>query len=79
MAISIHPASRCLAETDGSLVAMSLGIRRLRIMAGLSRDELGTIAGVSGRTVENWENGRNQPTTAALMLMKNHFEEKVER
>lgn len=36
-------------------------IRAARIRLGLSRDELGRILGVSGRTVSYWESGRKLP------------------
>ena len=36
-------------------------IRAARVSLGLSRDELGRILGVSGRTVSYWESGRKLP------------------
>jgi len=36
-------------------------LREARIRLGLSRDELGRILGVSGRTVSYWESGRKLP------------------
>ena len=44
-------------------------IRSARERLGLSRDELGRILGVSGRTVSYWESGRKLPSperTASL-------------
>jgi transcriptional regulator with XRE-family HTH domain len=36
-------------------------IRSASIRLGLSRDELGRVLGVSGRTVSYWESGRKLP------------------
>ena len=40
---------------------MTNPIRDARIRLGLSRDGLGRILGVSGRTVSYWESGRKLP------------------
>lgn len=50
-------------------MASSSPIRTARERLGLSRDELGRILGVSGRTVSYWESGRKLPSperTASL-------------
>lgn len=40
---------------------MTSPIRDARIRLGMSRDELGRILGVSGRTVSYWESGGKLP------------------
>ena len=43
-------------------------LKRLRDKSGLTADEVGTLIGKSGKTVNAWENNRGQPD--ADMLMK---------
>ena len=47
---------------------MTIGenIRRIRLKAGLTQEEFGKIAGVSGMAVSQWENGRAVPRMGAV-------------
>lgn len=45
-------------------------IRSARIRLGLSRDELGRILGVSGRSVSYWESGRKLPNRSKAAALK---------
>ena len=41
-----------------------------RASAGLSQQEFAILLGVSHRTLQDWEQGRREPTGAARMLLK---------
>jgi putative transcriptional regulator len=41
-----------------------------RIQMGLSQVEFAELLGVSPRTLQDWEQGRREPTGAARMLLK---------
>ena len=43
---------------------------RARLKAGLSQTEFAALLGVSKRTLEQWEQGRREPSGAAKMLIK---------
>jgi putative transcriptional regulator len=43
---------------------------RVRIKSGLSQAEFAAALGVSKRTLEQWEQGRRQPSGAAYTLLK---------
>jgi len=45
-------------------------VKAIRERMGVSQDRFAMILGVSKRTVENWEQGRRQPTGAARSLLK---------
>lgn len=45
-------------------------VKAIRERMGVSQDKFAVILGVSKRTVENWEQGRRQPTGAARSLLK---------
>lgn len=45
-------------------------VKEIRERLGVSQDKFAMILGVSKRTVENWEQGRRQPTGAARALLK---------
>jgi len=45
-------------------------IQQTRKQMKLKTAEFGKLIGVSGRTVENWEQGRRKPSKSALMLIK---------
>ncbi len=45
-------------------------VKAIREKMGVSQDKFAVILGVSKRTVENWEQGRRQPTGAARSLLK---------
>jgi len=42
----------------------------VREKLGLSQQELAVLLGISRRTLENWEQGRREPTGAAKVLLK---------
>ena len=46
-------------------------VRLARQNAGLNTADFGALLGVSGRTVEGWEQGRRTPSGPALILIKN--------
>ena len=48
----------------GSLVA------QVRLKSGLSQTQFATALGVSKRTLEQWEQGRREPSGAAKQLLK---------
>ena len=41
-----------------------------RASSGLSQQEFAHLLGVSARTLQDWEQGRREPTGAARMLLK---------
>lgn len=43
---------------------------RARLNAGLSQSEFAALLGVSKRTLEQWEQGRREPSGAAKTLIK---------
>lgn len=45
-------------------------IRALRKRLGLNCAGFGALIGVSGRTVEDWEQGRKKPSKPAVLLMQ---------
>lgn len=50
------------ADGGGSRVRFSAkGLKTLRTKLGLSAAELGRLAGTSGQSIYNWENGKNAP------------------
>jgi putative transcriptional regulator len=44
-------------------------IQRIRRALGLNATDFGARLGVSGRTIEDWEQGRHSPRGAALLLL----------
>ncbi len=42
----------------------------VREKTGLSQNQFATLIGVSKRTLENWEQGRRQPTGPARALLR---------
>ena len=56
-------------------VEISTLIRTLRQRLGLSQRKFGEQLGVVFQTVNNWENGRTQPTRMALMVIRRQLEE----
>ncbi len=55
---------------EGKKISYALGIKTLRKKLGLNTKNFGAKVGVSGRTVEGWEQGRREPSRANLMLMR---------
>lgn len=45
-------------------------IVRARLKSGLSQSEFAAVLGVSKRTLEQWEQGRRQPSGAARTLIR---------
>lgn len=45
-------------------------VARVRERLGLSQQELAELLGISRRTLENWEQGRREPTGAAKVLLR---------
>ena len=45
-------------------------IRHLRRSLGLNASDFGTLVGVSGRTIEDWEQGRRKPSGPARKIME---------
>lgn len=45
-------------------------IVRARLKSGLSQSEFAAVLGVSKRTLEQWEQGRRQPSGAARILIR---------
>lgn len=41
-----------------------------RALVGLSQQEFATLLGVSARTLQDWEQGRREPTGAAKTLLR---------
>ncbi len=54
-------------------MSVSENIKRLREAYNLSQDELGKIAGVSGKAVSKWENGLSDPRMGAVEKMAAYF------
>lgn len=50
-------------------------VRNARKRTGLNAREFGSLIGVSGRTVEGWEQGRRKPGKPALLLIKKIMED----
>ena len=45
-------------------------VKSIRDSMGMSQDRFAALLGVSKRTVENWEQGRRQPTGPARSLLQ---------
>ena len=52
-------------------------IRRLRLLAGVTQEELARKIGVSFATVNRWENGHRRPSPAARRLLRAFFDKHV--
>lgn len=52
-------------------------IKRLREAHGMTQDEIGAIAGVSGKAVSTWEQGKKEPRMGALSRIAQHFNVRV--
>ncbi len=59
---------------DNELQDYAPGLQKCRQALGLNCEELGEKLGVSGRTIENWEQGRRMISTPALKLLAALFE-----
>ena len=54
-------------------MSIAENIRRVRNSNGLTQEEFGKIAGVSGMAVSQWENGRAVPRMGAVQALADHF------
>lgn len=54
-------------------MSISDNIKRLRDTYGLTQEELGEIAGVSGKAVSKWESGAGAPRMGAIQKIADHF------
>ncbi len=50
--------------------ARRLDVARVRLKSGLSQAEFAAALGVSKRTLEQWEQGRREPSGAARTLLR---------
>lgn len=53
-------------------------IKRIRLENGLTPSQLGDKIGISGRTVESWQSGRNIPNKHTLIFIENLFGERID-
>jgi len=58
-----QPASRSFEFPDPE-------VKMIRERVGMSQETFALMLGVSKRTLENWEQGRRQPTGAARSLLR---------
>lgn len=69
-----HDASRygvpVFLDGWGNPMEYSRGIRRLRTMKRWNTARFGRACGVSGRTVEGWEQGRSPSVVALYHMMR---------
>lgn len=54
-------------------MSIAENIKRLREAHGLTQEELGEIAGVSGKAVSKWESGAADPRMGAVQRIADHF------
>lgn len=48
-------------------------LRKLRKIKNISQAELGSIIGVTGQTILNWENGIYEPSIEQLIKLSDYF------
>jgi len=53
-----------------STITTKTVVARVRIQSGLSQSKFAEILGVSKRTLEQWEQGRREPSGAAKTVIK---------
>lgn len=58
MKIILTTQAPAFADNDGNLVETRAAVRDLRQLCGVTAADFGAIIGVSGRTVNGWEQGR---------------------
>lgn len=54
-------------------MSISSNIKQIRERFGLTQDQLGEIAGASGKAVSTWENGKAVPRMGAIQKMADYF------
>jgi len=54
----------------GQAAVYATSVAGIRESLGLSQQELADLLGISRRTLENWEQGRREPTGAAKVLLR---------
>lgn len=54
-------------------MSISSNIKHIRERFGLTQDQLGEIAGASGKAVSTWENGKAVPRMGAIQKMADYF------
>jgi len=68
-----HPTSSyvipVILDDAGQVMDYGPGIQMIRKKLGLNTAGFGALIGVSGRTVEGWEQGARMPGKPELMLM----------
>ena len=68
-----HPTSSygipVILDDAGQVMDYGPGVKALRKKLGLNTSDFGSLIGVSGRTVEGWEQGKRMPGKPELMLM----------
>lgn len=52
-----------------SVTTYKIEVKKVRAKLCLNTSEFSKLLGVSGRTIENWEQGRTEPTGAAKTLL----------
>lgn len=70
---SVKQADRIISGQDNPGRVFSypdVEVRSIRAKTGLSQNQFASVIGVSKRTLENWEQGRRQPTGPAKALLK---------
>lgn len=66
-------------DDGGEVVPTAAALRMIRKdRLGISVDAFAELAGVSGRTVNGWEQGR-PPTPGALFVLKNQLNDRLDR
>jgi transcriptional regulator with XRE-family HTH domain len=50
-------------------------IHDLRLLAGLTQEQLATSLGVTYSTINRWENGRSKPSPMAMKLIEQKLDE----
>ena len=57
-------------EGKRRVVELSQNVQEIRERLGLSQSAFAALLGVSNRTLQDWEQGRRQPTGAARSLLR---------
>jgi len=68
-----HPTSSygipVIIDDAGQVMDYGPGVKAIRRNMGLNTNDFGSLIGVSGRTVEGWEQGKRMPGKPELMLI----------